>query len=62
MNKQLLRIIIGVILLVVLLVVLKKTGVLGKEEGIKVSAEKAIKRDITEIVTASGKVYPEKEV
>jgi HlyD family secretion protein len=44
------------------LVVLKKTGVLGKEEGIKVSAEKAIKRDITEIVTASGKVYPEKEV
>jgi HlyD family secretion protein len=62
MNKQLLRIIIGVVILVVLLVVLKQTGVLGKEEGIKVSAEKAIKRDITEIVTASGKVYPEKEV
>ena len=62
MNKQLLRIIIGVVLLVILLVVLKKTGAIGKEEGIKVSAEKVVKRDITEIVTASGKVYPEKEV
>jgi HlyD family secretion protein len=62
MNKQLLRIIIGVVLLVVLLVVLKKTGAIGKEEGMKVSAEKAILRNITEIVTASGKIYPEKEV
>src|ERR1700744_3416389 len=62
MNKKLLRIIIGLIVLIVLLVLLKKTGVLGKEEGTKVSAEKAVKRNITEIVTASGKVYPEKEV
>src|ERR1700742_4082558 len=62
MNKQLLRIIIGVVLLIILLVVLKKSGALGKEEGMKVSAEKAVKRNITEIVTASGKVYPEKEV
>ena len=62
MNKQVLRIIIGVILLVILLVILKKAGVLGKDEGIKVSAEKAVRRNITEIVTASGKVYPEKEV
>src|ERR1700744_1994753 len=62
MNKKLLRIIIGLIVLIVLLVLLKKTGVLGKEEGIKVSAEKAVRRNITEIVTASGKVYPEKEV
>jgi HlyD family secretion protein len=62
MNKRFLQIIIGLIVLILLLVVLKKTGVLGKEEGIKVSAEKAVKRNITEIVTASGKVYPEKEV
>jgi len=62
MNKKFLRIIIGLVVLILLLVILKKTGVLGKEEGIKVSAEKAIKRNITEIVTASGKVYPEKEV
>jgi HlyD family secretion protein len=62
MNKQLRWIIIGVIGLILVLVLLKKTGVLGKDEGIKVSAEKAVKRDITEIVTASGKIYPEKEV
>jgi HlyD family secretion protein len=62
MNKQLRWIIIGVVGLILLLVLLKKTGVLGKDEGIKVSAEKAAKRDITEIVTASGKIYPEKEV
>ena len=62
MNKQILRILIGVVLLIILLVVLAKSGVLGKDEGTRVSAEKVIRRDITEIVTASGKVYPEKEV
>lgn len=48
--------------MIVLLVVLKVTGVFGKDEGIKVTAEKAQKRTITEIVNASGKVYPEIEV
>lgn len=62
MNKQLLRIIIGLVILIVVLVILKQAGVLGKDEGTRVSAEKVIRRDITEIVTASGKVYPEKEV
>ena len=62
MNKQILRILIVVILLVVVLVVLSKSGVLGKDEGTRVSAEKVIRRNITEIVTASGKIYPEKEV
>ena len=62
MSKKLRWIIIGVVGLIILLVLLKSTGVIGKEEGIKVSAEKAARRSITEIVTASGKVYPEKEV
>lgn len=62
MNKKLLWIIGSLVLLVVLLIVLKKTGVIGKDEGTKVSAEKATRKDITEIVTASGKVYPEIEV
>ena len=44
------------------LVVLKKTGVLGKDEGIKVTAEKVEKRTIVETVNASGKIYPEVEV
>ena len=60
MNKQLLWIIIGVIVLVLVLVVLNAT--LGKNDGTRVSAEKALRRNITEVVTASGKVYPEKEV
>ena len=45
-----------------LLVVLSKTGAFGKDEGIKVTAEKVQKRTITEIVNASGKIYPEIEV
>src|SRR5580698_8595282 len=59
MNKQLLWIIIGIIVLVLVLVVVSATD---KSDGIKVSAEKVMRRNITEIVTASGKVYPEKEV
>ncbi len=62
MNKKLLWIMISLVVLILLLVLLKKGGMIGKEEGVKVSAEKVIRRDITEIVTASGKVYPEKEV
>jgi HlyD family secretion protein len=42
--------------------VAKNVGWIGKTEGTKVTAEKVIRRDITEIVTASGKIYPEKEV
>ena len=62
MKKKLLWIIIGLVLVIVLLVVLKKAGALGKDEGIKVSAEKVAKRTIIESVTASGKIYPEVEV
>ncbi len=62
MNKKLKWIIISLVVLIVLLVVLKKTGVLGKEEGIKVTAEKVTRRTITETVNASGKIYPEIEV
>jgi len=44
------------------LIVLKKAGVIGKNEGIKVTAEKVARRTIVETVNASGKVYPEVEV
>ncbi|MEJ7684282.1 MAG: biotin/lipoyl-binding protein [Segetibacter sp.] len=40
----------------------EKKGVIGKEEGIKVTSEKAANRTIIETVNASGKVYPEVEV
>jgi len=62
MKKKLLWITISIAALILLLVLLKKAGVIGKDEGIKVSAEKVARRNITEIVTASGKIYPEKEV
>ena len=62
MNKKLLWIIIGLVVVIIVLVMLKKAGALGKEEGIKVSSEKTAKRTIIETVTASGKIYPEIEV
>jgi HlyD family secretion protein len=62
MNKLLLRIVIVVVLIIVLLVVAKSAGWIGKAEGTKVTAEKVTRRNITEVVTASGKIYPEKEV
>lgn len=62
MGKTLKWIIISLVALVGLLVVLKMTGAIGKEEGIKVATEKSSRKTITEIVSASGKVYPEVEV
>ncbi|HTE07371.1 MAG TPA: efflux RND transporter periplasmic adaptor subunit [Flavitalea sp.] len=56
-------IIIGSLLaIIIVFVFLKTSGVIGKEEGVKVTAEKAAKRTIIETVNASGKVYPEIEV
>src|ERR1700733_9987938 len=62
MNKKLLWILISLAVLIVVLVMLKKSGAFGKDEGTQVSAEKVTKRNITEVVTASGKIYPETEV
>ncbi len=62
MNKKLKWIIFSLVGLIILLVILKKAGVLGKDEGIKVSTEKVTRRTIVETVNASGKVYPEVEV
>jgi len=62
MNKKLLWIIIILAIVVVALIALKKGGAFGKDEGLKVSSEKVMKRTIVETVTASGKIYPEIEV
>jgi len=62
MNKTLKWIIISLVALIVILVILKKAGLLGKDEGIKVTAEKVTSRTIVETVNASGKIYPEIEV
>ncbi len=62
MNKKLIWTIVILLVIIITLVALKKAGVIGKEEGIKVSVEKVSKQTITETVTASGKIYPEVEV
>lgn len=58
-KKLLYWIIGGFVALIVILVLVKGSG---KDEGIKVATDKAAKKDIIEVVSASGKVYPEIEV
>lgn len=62
MSKTVKWILISLVILIVALAGLKAAGVFGKDEGTKVTAEKAQLRTITEIVNASGKIYPEIEV
>ena len=62
MNKKIIWIGAGFVIVIALLIGLKKGGVIGKEEGIAVTSEAVQLRTITESVNASGKVYPEIEV
>lgn len=62
MSKQLKWILISVGILLGALVSLSKAGVFGKDEGLKVTTETVRKRTITEVVNATGKIYPEIEV
>lgn len=45
-----------------LIFIAKASGFWGKPSGIKVSTEKVLKRTITEVITANGKIQPETEV
>ena len=62
MSKQTKWILISLGILLVILLILSRTGVFGKGEATKVTAEKAQRRTIIEVVNASGKIYPEVEV
>jgi len=62
MSKTLKWILIILGIVIVLLVVAKAGGLFGKDEGTPVTAEKAMKRTLTETVNASGKIFPEIEV
>ncbi|HMZ46163.1 MAG TPA: efflux RND transporter periplasmic adaptor subunit [Chitinophagaceae bacterium] len=62
MSKKMIWIIVGLVLAIIILIGLKKAGIIGKEEGLKVAIEKVSKRTIIETVTASGKISPEVEV
>jgi len=61
-NKLLTIILIAAVVLIILAIVGKKAGWFGKEEVIKVAIEKVERRNITETITANGKVQPETEV
>ncbi|MEO6820561.1 MAG: efflux RND transporter periplasmic adaptor subunit [Ginsengibacter sp.] len=62
MNNKLKWGIIGLAVVLVVLIILKKKGVIGKPDGIRVTTEKVTSRTITETVNASGKIFPEVEV
>lgn len=62
MNKTLKWIIISLVILIAVLLILKKTGLIGKDTGLRVTVEKAARRTIVETVNASGKIYPEVQV
>ena len=61
-NKILRILIIAVIVLLVFAIIGKKAGWFGKALTVKVAVEHASRRQITETITANGKIQPEKEV
>ncbi len=61
-RKTIYWLITGLVILIILLLVLKSKGVIGDQPGVQVSVDKPAFRNITETVSASGKVYPEIEV
>ncbi|HPE99041.1 MAG TPA: efflux RND transporter periplasmic adaptor subunit [Bacteroidales bacterium] len=63
LKKKNKRIIIwSIVGLAVLLIILRKAGVIGGVETIQVAVENVTQRDITETVSASGKIQPVREV
>ncbi|MBA2249247.1 MAG: efflux RND transporter periplasmic adaptor subunit [Chitinophagaceae bacterium] len=62
MSKTLKWIIFSLVIVIIILVLMKKNGMMGKDDGTKVSTEKVTSRTIIETVNASGKVYPVVEV
>lgn len=61
MNKKIWWIAGALAIVIIALVILKKTGIIGKNDTIKVAVETVERRTIVETVSASGKVYPEDE-
>lgn len=62
MKKKWIWILVALVVIIVVLLVLKSKGIIGKDESTKVAVEESSLKTITEVVTASGKVYPELEV
>jgi len=61
-KKILIYLLISAFLLIMIAIAGKKAGWFGKAKSFKVTTEKAERRDITEVITANGKIQPEIEV
>ena len=62
-KNKILKILIGVVVVLIIFAIIgKKAGWFGKAVTVKVAVEYAEKRQITETITANGKIQPEKEV
>lgn len=62
-SNKILKILIPVVLVLIIVAIIgKKQGWFGKALTVKVAVEEAEKRNITETITANGKIQPEKEV
>jgi HlyD family secretion protein len=62
-KNKILKILIGVVVILIIFAIIgKKAGWFGKAVTVKVAVEYAEKRQITETITANGKIQPEKEV
>ena len=62
MNKGVKIALIVLVGLIVLVIIGRRIGIVGGEEGLRVSVEEVERRDIVEIVTANGRVRPVTEV
>lgn len=62
MKKRTRNILIGVVAIILLGVIAKSAGWIGKKPGVEVAIEKVALRNITEMVSANGKIQPEVEV
>jgi len=61
-NRLVIILIIVAVILVIVLVIGKKQGWIGGGSATEVSVEKVSRKDITERVSASGKIYPQRDV
>ncbi len=61
-RKLLIYLSLAAIFLIIFVIVGKKAGWLGKSITYEVTTEKAMRRDVNEIITANGKIQPETEV
>lgn len=61
-KKTIIYLSIGVVVLIIIAIIGKKAGWFGGSVSYDVAIEKVTKRNITEVITANGKIQPETEV